>query len=99
MRYEIIIPDSTEPVVKARIDWLTRQLSNNPGLVEAIQFESSALNEEMDHTSIQALFTPELLAQIDAAGAEMKAGEFVTQDQIDASLAETRARWIAKNQF
>ena len=48
--------------------------------------------ENIDH-----LFTPERLAIIDRADAEIEAGRFRTMEQVEERLAKTRAEWIKAN--
>jgi hypothetical protein len=48
--------------------------------------------ENLDH-----LFTPQRLAHIDKAEAEIKGGNFYTAEQADAELAKRRAEWLRKN--
>jgi hypothetical protein len=43
---------------------------------------------------LEHLFTPERLAKIDAALADVKAGHFLTSDQVDAELAKCRDEWV-----
>ena len=92
MRFEIIVPDSTRPELQARFVALTRRLSEQPELVRTIRLDDSA-----DDAAVQAMFTPELLAQIDEAGEDIRAGNFRTQEQVDATLAAMRSRWLAAN--
>jgi hypothetical protein len=47
---------------------------------------------DLDH-----LFTPERLAKIDKADADIKAGNFYTTEQADAELAKRKAEWLRKN--
>ena len=47
--------------------------------------------------NLDHLFTPERLAHIDKAEAEIKAGNFYTADQADAELAKRRAEWLRNN--
>jgi hypothetical protein len=49
--------------------------------------------ENLDH-----LFTPERLAHIDKAEAEIKAGNFYTAEQAKIEMAKRRAEWIRKHQ-
>jgi len=90
MRLEIIIPDSTRPDLKSKLTSLTKRLSARPELIDEIHFDG-------DDEAIQRMFTPELLAKIAAAGADMAAGNHVTLEQVDARLAATRAEWLAAN--
>jgi hypothetical protein len=43
------------------------------------------------------LFTPERLAHINAAAAQIDAGQFFTTEQADAELARRRAEWLQKH--
>jgi len=54
--------------------------------------DSGGETPNLDH-----LFTPERLAHIDAAEAEIKAGNFYTAEQADAELAKRRAEWLRNN--
>ncbi|MDR3690907.1 MAG: hypothetical protein P4L46_16125 [Fimbriimonas sp.] len=92
MRLEIIIPDSTRPDLKAMLTSLTQRLSARPELVEEIH-----LNGDDEDAAIQRMFTPERLAIIDAADADISAGNGLTMEQLDARLAATRTEWLAAN--
>jgi len=92
MRLEIIIPDSTRPDLKVMLTSLTQRLSAHPELVEEIH-----MTGDDEDATIQQMFTPGLLSEIDAAGADLKAGNFRTQEQVDATLVAKRARWLAAN--
>ena len=48
--------------------------------------------DDFDH-----LFTPERLAQIDEAAAEIAAGKGLTIEQLDEELARRRAEWLRIN--
>ena len=54
--------------------------------------ESDGETPNLDH-----LFTPDRLAHIDKAEAEIKAGKFYTADQANAELAKRRAEWLRNN--
>jgi hypothetical protein len=92
MRLEIIIPDSTRPAVKSKLTSLFDQLRARPELVEEIH-----LNGDAEDAAIQKLFTPALLAEIDAAGADMKAGNRVSMTEVRERQAAIRAEWQAAN--
>ena len=92
MRLEINIPDSTRPAVKARLTSLAQELNENPELVEEIY-----LNGDAEDAAIQKVFTPELLAEIDTAAAEARAGQTYTRKQVDEFLAENKAAWLANH--
>jgi hypothetical protein len=53
---------------------------------------NDAAEPGLDH-----LFTPERLAHIDKAAAQMKAGESYSIEEVREHLAEARAEWIRKN--
>ena len=42
-------------------------------------------------------FTPERLAQLDAAEADIRAGRVLTAEQVDAELARRREAWLKAN--
>ena len=48
--------------------------------------------ENLDH-----LFTPERLAHIDEAEAQIQAGNYLTSEQLDKELAKQRAEWLRKD--
>ena len=48
--------------------------------------------DDFDH-----LFTPERLAHIDKAAAQIDAGQFYTPGQADAELAKRRDEWLQKH--
>jgi hypothetical protein len=50
-----------------------------------------------DTENIDHLFTPERLAHIDEAEAQIKAGSFYTSEQADVELAKRRAEWLRQN--
>jgi hypothetical protein len=47
--------------------------------------------------NLDHLFTPERLAEIDQAAAEVEAGNYVTADQVREHLRQKREAWIQKN--
>lgn len=87
MRLEIVIPDSTLPDLKAQLATLAEQLSAKPELVTRINLEDD------DEATVQAMFTPERLAHIDAAIAEVKDGTFYTEAQVEEHFARKKASW------
>jgi predicted transcriptional regulator len=48
--------------------------------------------DKLDH-----YFTPERLARIDKAEADIKAGNFFTSEQAGEELAKRRAQWLRTN--
>lgn len=57
---------------------------------------SHEINEETED-NFDHLFTPERLAKIDAAAAEIKAGKFFTAEEVREHFEQKRAAWIQKN--
>jgi hypothetical protein len=47
--------------------------------------------------NLDQFFTPERLAHIDKAEADIKAGKFYTTDQTDAELSKRRKEWLRTN--
>jgi len=47
--------------------------------------------------NLDHLFTPRRLAEIDAASADIDAGNFYTPEQLDTELAKRRDEWLRKN--
>jgi predicted transcriptional regulator len=72
--------------VKAKLTTLTEQLSKRPEMVEELEL--------VEDEAIQRMFTPERLAVIDEALAEVKAGKFFTAAQVDEHFAQKDAAWI-----
>jgi hypothetical protein len=71
---------------------LLDQLSVNPELALDIR-----LHGDSEDAAIQKLFTPAPLAEIDAAGADMKAGNRVTMAEVRERQVAIRAAWLAAN--
>jgi hypothetical protein len=88
MRLEIIIPDNTRSDLIAKLTGLTQRLSAFPELVDEIE-----LSEDTDDASIQRLFTPKLLAEIEAADTEIDAGMFFTTEQVEEHFKQKSAEW------
>jgi hypothetical protein len=49
-----------------------------------------------DPDNFDHIFTPEYIAHLDASIAEAKVGDFLTPEQADQSLEETRRAWRAE---
>ena len=92
MRLVIDIPDFTSSERKTRLTQLTERLSARPELIDGIY-----LTGDDDDAAIQAIFTPALLAEIDAAGADISAGNTRTHEHVDSTIATARAYWLAAN--
>jgi hypothetical protein len=52
----------------------------------------------MPNENLDRLFTPERLADIDRAAAEIEAGNFYTPDEAAVELAKRRDQWLRQNQ-
>jgi hypothetical protein len=61
-------------------------------IAEILSHDPDEQSENLDH-----LFTPERLAHIDEAKAQIKSGNFYTSEQADAELARRRAEWLQEN--
>jgi hypothetical protein len=61
-------------------------------VADMLQHDLEDQSENFDH-----LFTPERLAHIDRAAAEIDAGLGLTLEQVDAELAKRRAEWLSQN--
>ncbi len=90
MRLEINIPDSTKPEYKHKLASLTELLSSNPELVADIH-----LNRDTEDAAIQAMFTPALLAEVEAADAE----NFLTADQLDNHFKRKSDAWALQHRL
>ena len=51
----------------------------------------------LDDENLDHLFSPERLALIDGAAAEMDAGQGLTLEQADAVLAKRKEEWLRRN--
>ena len=91
MRFEINIPDSTRPELQAMFLTLTRRLSERPELVEEIDMHDD------EDAAIQRMFTPERLAHIAKAEAEIEAGDFYTSEQVDDHLRAKHEAWLQEH--
>ncbi len=61
-------------------------------VTDVLSHELSSEVENFDH-----LFTPERLAHIDAAVADLNSGKSFTSAEADAELARRRYEWLRKN--
>ena len=52
----------------------------------------------IDDAYIQSLFTPDRMAIIEKAEAQIEAGEYYTVDEVREHLATRRDDWLKKNQ-
>lgn len=90
MRLEINIPDNTREDLKARLIDITERLSARPELAEEIELDEDA--------AIQRMFTPDRLAHIARADAEIDAGNFFTAEQVDEHFKQKHSAWIQTHQ-
>ena len=56
------------------------------------------MNGVAEDTAIQELFTPELMAEIEAADADIDAGNCITSKQLDEHFKEKTAAWTLQHQ-
>jgi len=49
-------------------------------------------------SNLDPIFAPEVIAELDAAAADARAGNSFTVEEVDEFLAENRAAWLAKRQ-
>jgi hypothetical protein len=61
-------------------------------VADVLQHDLREEIEDFDH-----LFTPERLAHIDRAAAQIDAGLGLTSEQVDVELAKRRDEWLRKN--
>jgi hypothetical protein len=76
-----------------------RRRATEAGFSTVDEYIAEVLSHDLhdDTENLDHLFTPERLAHIDKAEAEIKAGNFYTADQADAELAKRRAEWLRNN--
>ena len=65
-------------------------------IADVIAHDLSGENGE-DIPNLDHLFTPERLARIDSAAAQIRDGRFYTAEEADVELAKRRAEWLQKN--
>jgi len=61
-------------------------------IADVVVHDNNTEADNLDH-----FFTPERLAHIDKAEADIKAGRFFTPEQADQELAKRRAEWLLTN--
>ena len=62
-------------------------------VADVVSLDIEDPEENFDH-----IFTPEVLAELDAASAQAKAGHTFNVKEARAELARRRAEWLEKNQ-
>lgn len=91
MRLEIVVPDSTEPERKQRLEELVRQLNADPRAIDEVWFDGGVSSAEDE--AIQAKFTPEVIGGLRQIQANMEAGQNFTPGQVRESLDQTLREW------
>jgi hypothetical protein len=86
--YEIRIPDHVYQ--QAAQAALAHHLSLEDFIIEAVQLHAKAEPENHDH-----IFTPKVIAELDAAAEEARNGKSFSGKQVDDYLAENKAAWLA----
>jgi hypothetical protein len=66
-------------------------------VADRLESELSGDPKNGEQENFDQMFTPERLAHIDKAQAEISAGKGFTRRQAEAELAKRRAQWIRKN--
>jgi len=65
------------------------------GFAGVDEYVADVLQHELDDAeNLVRFFTPERLAVIDRAAAEIAAGQGLTTEQVDAELARRRDEWL-----
>jgi hypothetical protein len=90
MRLELTIPDSISPQLKAHIVALLDRIHDEPEFAEDI-----VLNDYDNHVAIE--LTPEQIAIIARAEADIDAGNGLTMEQVRAELEVNRLAWQLAN--
>ena len=85
MRLVLDVPDDTDPDLLARIAAIAERLSRQPEFAAEIP-----LGED---EAIQRMFTPERLAHIAKADAQIDAGRSFTPEQVGEHFAKKHAAW------
>ncbi|MEQ1932481.1 MAG: hypothetical protein ABL962_01190, partial [Fimbriimonadaceae bacterium] len=78
--------------LKAKLASLVNRLNADPEFVNCID-----LGDDSEDAEIQKLFTPERMAQIAAAEADIAAGNGLSLEQLDEELAKNKAAWQLAN--
>jgi hypothetical protein len=75
-----------------------RERAGTAGFSSVDAYVTDLLQQELDSPDdFQHLFTPERLAIIDKAAADIDNGNFFTREQVDAHLAELKAACHREN--
>ena len=89
MRFEIVIPDNSQPELQAQFLSLTQKLSAQPELINSMIFDQ---NE-----AVQSMFTPDRLSHIEHSLADADSGHFLTSEQLSAHFATKESEWMKTN--
>jgi hypothetical protein len=90
MRLDLTIPDSTSPSLKAHIVALLDRIHDEPEFAEDI-----VLDDYDNHAGVE--LTPEQIAIIARAEADIDAGNGLTMEQVRAELEANRLAWQLAN--
>ncbi len=76
-----------------------KRRATEAGFKTVDEFIANILSDELieNPDNVDHLFTPERLAMIDKAAAQIKEGKCMTAKQADAELARRRAEWLENN--
>lgn len=88
MKFEFTLPDDTSAEVVALVRELIDRLEKEPASVTSRVQTGSVFEWEP---------SPDQLKQIQSAREDIAAGNYVTERELDLSLAERRAIWIKQN--
>ena len=71
--------------------------ANAAGFQTVDEYVADLLQNDLSETeNLDHFFSPDRLALIDAAAAQIAAGQGMTPEQVDAELARRREEWIRK---
>lgn len=64
------------------------------GFENVEEYVADVLQRDVEDANVDLLFTPERLAHIDRAAAEIAAGQGLTTDQVDVELDVRGGKWL-----
>jgi hypothetical protein len=78
---------------------LAKRRADEAGFKTVSEFLTDVVSEELteDSEDLDHLFTPQRIALIDKAAAQIKVGQFLTAKQVDVELAKRRTEWLQNN--
>ncbi len=81
-----------------RIFQIAQQRAAAGGFASVDEYLADVISHDIDdQNNIEHLFTPERLAHIARADAEIDAGNSYTIDEVKLELAEQREQWLREN--